>query len=390
MSAAEVYQEIETELDLTCGTQVDPSSIRRLSLYVTGAIEAQNGSPAQVARAIARLKLSQAKAESLERQIRRMENDPEVQAETCLHPLARLHLVLGKPRSLLLIVDPTLQEDRVVLVSVNVWFRGRSLPLAWTLYPANCPLQGASFWQRIQELLQRVAELLPRGVPVSVVADRAFGTPAFTDLVAAQHWHWLVRVQDQTLYRDCKDRQGQIGQLVRVRNQRKKLRGWAFKKAGWREASVVVYWGRRHKKPLCLVSDLPPHWHLLAYYRRRFPIEGTFRDLKAYGWGWEQHQVINLAHIERLLVGMALATWFALRVGCWRAEQLLSRPPTGRRHTRPYEAKLSLFHLGLDCLARWLAADAAPPFNWVLSGWDAPNWSSQLTAHHARAFVFAL
>ena len=389
MSAPEVYQRIEDLIAEQVDASVDASSVRRIALYVTGLLRARNGSPAQVAKALEKLHLSRAKAESLERQIRRLENDAEVRAETCFHPLARAHLAYGKPPALLLIVDPTLQEDRLVMLSVNVWYRGRSLPLAWSLWSANCPLKGAGFWQRVAHLLDQVSQLLPKGIPVTLVADRAFGAPAFTDLVEAYGWDWIVRVQDQTLYRDRMGREGQIGQLVRWRNQRKKLRGWAFKKAGWRAASVVVYWGRRHKKPLCLVSSRKPDWLLLRMYRQRFPIECTFRDYKAYGWRWEQRQVTCQAHMEHLLVGMAIATWVALMTGTWRGWRLLQAPTSGKRHTRPWEAKMSLFQLGLDWLADWFTLPQAPPCLWCLTDWLAPNWSTQLTAYHARAFLFA-
>jgi hypothetical protein len=317
-----------------------------------------------------------------------MENDPEITAEYCFHPMVRARLVLGRPKALFLILDPTLQEDRLVMVSLNVWYRGRSLPLGWTIWPANQPLEGDRFWKRIAGLLAQVAPLLPQGIPITILADRAFGTPAFTDLAEAHGWHWVVRVQDQTLYQDRQGRTGRIRSLVRFPGQRKKLRGQVFKKAGWRIASVVVYWGHRHPKPLCLVTDMKPAWICVAFYRKRFPIEGTFRDYKAYGWRWEQGQVQDMQHMEHLLVGMALGTWIVLMVGTWRAQQILAQPPTGKRYTRPEEGKLSLFHHGLDVLDGWLRTHWVPNDFWRLTDWDAPNWSTQILAHHAHAFLF--
>jgi hypothetical protein len=388
MSAPEVYQKIYRFLYEHIGPEVDESSLTRLGLYVTGMIRAHHGGPAQVSRAVANMKLTGARPESVERQIRRMENDPEIRAEYCLAPLARQRLLLGKPPALVLILDPTLQDDRIVMVSVNVWYRGRSLPIAWTLWAANRPLEGARFWERIAQLLRRVAAIVPKHIPITCVADRAFGTPAFTDLLEGLGWDWVVRVQGQTL---CQDRVGRIQRvraLVRFRGQRAKLRGQAFKKAGWRAVSVVVFWGRRHRQPWCLVSNLPPSWRLVQLYRQRFPIEGTFRDYKAYGWRWEQGQVTNLEHMERLLVGMAIGTWIVLMLGSWRAGQILAQPATGHRHTRPWAGKLSLFQLGL---ALWDQGfhEPLPPFSWGLSDWLAPPWSVQIVAHHVIAFIFA-
>ncbi|HZO90344.1 MAG TPA: hypothetical protein VFB38_18610 [Chthonomonadaceae bacterium] len=44
-------------------------------------------------------------------------------------------------------------------------------------------------------MLATAASLLPCGVSVTVLAARAFGTPAFTDLVAGYGWYFLVRVR---------------------------------------------------------------------------------------------------------------------------------------------------------------------------------------------------
>jgi hypothetical protein len=390
MSAPEVYpqvrQLIHPHLD---PEQVDESTLERIALLVTGMIGAKSASPAQVAKALHRMRLTGASPESLERRIRRLENDPEVAASLCFHPFARCHLLWGRPQELLLILDPTTQEDKLVMVSVAVWYRGRALPLAWAVWPANTPLEGEGFWERIDQLLSEVEPLLPAGVVITLLADRAFGCPAFIDLVVKRGWHYLVRVQGQTVCRDGLGRERPIESLVPFPNRRAKRRGQAFKKNGWRAVSVVAYWGKRHQKPLCLVSDLKPGWHLLRLYRQRYPIEGVFRDYKSYGWRWEQGQVKDQTHVERLLVGMALATWVVLLVGAWQARQILSKPPTGKRRTLPWEGKLSLFQHGLEQLLAWLGEEALPPLSWRLTDWPAQNWSTQLHAHHARAFVFA-
>ncbi len=83
-------------------------------------IRAQNAGPAQVARALARMQLSGANADSIERHIRRMQNDPQIQTSLCFHPFARAHLRYGRPQELVLILDPTTQQERVVMVSVQV------------------------------------------------------------------------------------------------------------------------------------------------------------------------------------------------------------------------------------------------------------------------------
>ncbi len=389
MSAPEVYQQIRRELQAVLQGRVDESSLERLSLLVTGILQARHASPARIASGLDELGLRSASVASLERQVRRTENDPELTAEVCFHPFARVRLLWGHPQRLYLILDPTQQDERVFLLTAAVWYRGRALPLAWATWPANTPLEGDGFWERVRKLLAVVASLLPCGVKVVWLADRAFGTPAFTDLMVQHGWDYVVRVQGQTLFRDRLGRECSVQSLVPGKGRRATRAGQVFKKAGWRTAQVVAYWGASHRSPLCLVSSLPAAWELIALYRRRFPIEATFRHYKSYGWQWEQGQVCDLEHTNHLLVGMALATWIALSVGSQVAGERLEKAPSGRRHTRPFAAKSSLFTLGLHRLKAWLTGALRPCLCWAFSDWEGLNWSTQLTAREVHAFIFA-
>jgi hypothetical protein len=382
-----LYTQIKAELERHVDPAVDESSRERLALLVTGIIGSESSRPARIAKAITTLGLSAASAESIERRVRRIENDPEITAALCFHPLAQYRLRFGKPSEVRLAIDPTTQDERVVMLTVSVQYRGRALPLAWAVWPANQPLTGEQFWVRVAALRDVVAALLPVGVRVIGLGDRAFGTPAFTDLVTAYGWDYVVRVQGQTHWRDRQGNEGTLRQLVRAKGQRAKLRGQVFKKRDWRAAAVIVFWGKRHKAPLCLVTSLGAHWFVIALYRQRFAIEAFFRHCKSAGWHWEHNQVTCLAHTERLLVGLALATWLTIGVGTQVAAEYLARPAAPRR-SRPHLAKSSLFTLGLDRLREWWAGLCRTRLAWALSDWLAPNWSAQVRTHHSRAFVF--
>lgn len=389
MSEHPLYPELATVLREHLSEEVSESSQTRLVTVILGLLASKNASPSGIAKGVHSLGLSRASVESIERRVRRYENDEEMSVELCLHPLARAYLQRAGSSALTLILDPTTQEERVVMLTASVYYRGRALPLAWLCWQANSPLQGAGFWERVGQLLAQVATLIPPQVTVTWLADRAFGTPQFTDLLAGYGWHYVVRVQGQTHYQTCQGQEGSTDQLVQQRNQRRKLRGLAFKKAGWREVSVIVWWGRDHAQPLCLVSDLPPDFALVLLYRRRYAIETSFRDFKTYGWNWERGQVSNLDHLQRLLVAMALAAWLTVMVGTQVAAEALAKLPSSKRHSRPFAAKFSLFALGLQRLDQWLHRVTCYRLAWSLADWDAANWAAQLTNFHRHAALFA-
>jgi len=388
MSEHPLYQAVLGQLNAHLDPMVCQSTRERVALLVTGIISSESASPARIARVLHQMGVSEAQVESIERRIRRIENDPEVSAGMCFHRMARHYLALGQMREVRLAIDPTTQDERVVMLTVSVIYRGRSLPLAWAVWAGNRPLTGARFWERVAALLGLVATLLPAHVPVTIVADRAFGTPKFTDLVQAKGWHYVVRVQGHTHYRDRLGQRAKIRSLVRQAGQRRKLRGQVFKKRHWREASVLVYWSRRQAAPLCLVTDLPPDWAVLALYRQRYTIEALFREFKSAGWHWEQSQVTDLAHLERLLVGMALAFWLAVMVGTQVVAEYLDAHPVPSRRSLPAIAKYSLFQLGLQRLLQWAAHHCRLPLQWHLFQWNAPTWQSSLAQRLTLARLF--
>lgn len=91
-----------------------------------------------------------------------------------------------------------------------------------------------SYWQKVEEVLARVAELIPSGQKVVVLADRAYGNPAFIDRVGRYGWDWLVRVQGQSCFEEERGWSGPLKEyLGGVSSQRKGV-GRLFKKQGWR------------------------------------------------------------------------------------------------------------------------------------------------------------
>jgi hypothetical protein len=387
MAESKLEQEITEQLMGVEEIPIRSQLLKRLCRVVAGMLLSGSIAPSRIAASLAAGEVSGATEESLERQVRRYENDERVTAECSFHPFARRHLLLGRPKELLLVLDPTTQEERVVMVMVAVWYRGTALPLAWVLWPGNQPLKGERFWARVAQLLAQVQQLLPPALPVILVADRAFGTPVFIDLVVKYGWLYVVRVQGQTRYRTYQGQELPVQTLVGIPGTRKKLSAHLFKKRDWRWVSLVAFWGKRHQQPLLLVSNLPPAWRLIKLYKRRFPIEALFRDCKSDGWHFEQGQVVDLNHLQRLVIAMAFATWMTLLVGSALAHCLLAQPPTGKRRTRPYDAKFSLFAHGLRQLhrhnRRFRLADCFLDFHVHL------NWSEQLTFLHCRAFVFS-
>jgi hypothetical protein len=398
-----LYQAIEQQIrQITQPTGLRVTAVRRLALLVTGLIAARSSVLSPVAAEVFALGLTRAtSAESIARRLRRTLADPRLTAATCYQAVVRQVIdwptVLAGNTPLVLAVDESSKEDQVHLRRVSLPYRGSSLPLAWAVWRQNQPLPAGQYWHHIDQVLAAVATILPAGLPVVVTADRAYDVPAFIDRVAAHGWHWVVRCKANGSLRF----QDAAGQEQAPRDQVRahlpapgrcwKARGAVFKAAGWRAASVVGQWAPGQAEPLVVLTDLPPVWRVLRAYDRRFWIEPGFRQDKAKGWQWEASQVRDVAHQERLVLGMAWASLVMLCGGAQVAQEQVAaqqaratgprRPPPpapGRaRPWRPSHARASLFTLGVRRARQWLYQTIMPQAIWHLPDLDAMSWTSQ-------------
>jgi Transposase DDE domain len=195
-----------------------------------------------------------------------------------------------------------------------------------------------------------VAPAILSGSRVLVQADRGLGTsPALLQAIAAHGWYFLVRVQRQVRVRLANGRVLPLGRLVPKAGRR--WGGWveAFKNAGWLRCWAIGLWRQPDQEPWLLLTNWPEaqgQW----YGWRRWE-ELAFRDFKATGWQWQRSHIRAPEPANRLWLVLALAYVWALSLGI----HVLYRPALRRELARGRSGRLSVFHLGLRLLTRWLA-----------------------------------
>lgn len=402
----EVYQQI-LAVTRSSKVRVRKTTLKRLALLVTGIVAARAVTLAKIADELLSLKLTKAtEAESLERTLERIlsdeQLDPKVWFEPALGSVIDWAQLLGGSKQLVLVVDESSKEDVIHLFRIGLPYWGHCLPLAWDLWEQNKPLaEDASYWSRVEAVLARVAAILPPGLEVIVLADRAYDLPGFIDRIAKLGWHWVVRYKANGAgqFRDHLGRGWTLRDLIRERvstpGKRWKARGWIYKKAGWRQASVVATWGVGQKEPLVVISDEPPRWQLLRLYDVRFWIEPGFRSDKKLGWHWEDSQVRKLEHHRRLLLGMAWATLVTLCIGFQEAKERLAKLRQRRVRIKadkpiigkPRDADQSLFTMGLRRTRDWLYHTTDRAIQWLLSDLGTVSWHQLWYNHQSHRLL---
>jgi hypothetical protein len=384
------YQLIRDRIAAVVPPSFRQSALSRLALLVTGILAARSAVLAQVAAELDALDLTDASPESIARRLRRALNDPLLTPATCYTPV--LEQVLDWPSLLegraevIVAVDDSSKTDQIHLLRASLSYRGGSLPLAWALWQQNVPQPQGFYWQQVDAVFAQVAALLPPGVRVTIVADRAFAVPAFLDRCRHLGWHVVVRVPTRASHR-FRDRRWKdvplravVAHTLGRRGRRWKCEGWLFKDAGWRRFSLVGIWGEQAEEVLLVLSDRGARWEVLGLYERRFWCEPGFRNDKTRGWRWEESQVQGVAHHEVLMLALAWASLVTLCLGAQEAERRVEQE--GKRRERgcrgqPRHARESLFTLGLRAGRRWLYGTARGALRWRLGKLDGVSWERE-------------
>jgi Transposase DDE domain len=239
---------------------------------------------------------------------------------------------------LVVLIDETKLGEHVTVMMVGLAYQASAIPLLWRAYvPTDYPEEGQV--ALMNGLLDHLRELIPSEQAVLLLADRGLGTsPTWQAHLCESNWPYLLRVQRSTRIRLPNAKPQPLRHLVGY-GQRWTGRAQVFKKAGWQWKWVYLVWEVGYAEPWCLFSNQPQLDPWL--YARRAHHECSFRDLKSDGFQWQRSRVWLPAHVERLLLVLAVATLWALTEGT----KIVHLYPLTCRQQR-----LSVFRLGLDYL----------------------------------------
>lgn len=279
---------------------------------------------------------------SARRRFERTLANPRLHPRVAQRDLARAILESWAGRTVLLILDETPRANDLRARCVRVGYAHRALPRAWECYrPHALPRRLPNL---VRGLLRQVRGCLPAGCQVVLLADRGLAWPVLVDFCRESGWHYVVRLLGQTRVRfpDGSDRSAR--ELAPRVGARWVGAAEAFRKAGWRGASVVATWEPGMKEPWVLLTDERGSLRHARVYAKRMWVEESFRDDKSGAFGWGDSRVGRPAHASRLLILVAVAMVLAVSLGGERTK-------AGRRgRMDPHRRRLSITQIGLAWL----------------------------------------
>jgi hypothetical protein len=294
------------------------------------------------------------------KRVQRFLKNPSVTVEPYYEPVARCilqRLAAGGAR-IHLTVDRT-EWGAVNLLYVGVGWRGRVLPLLWSMLGP-----GASSFAEQKEGLAIVARWLPRRAGVLLLGEREFGTGVLAQWALRQGWGVGLRLRAHEYV--CRAGAAYFEMLPLVRPGERRC--WAHVTFTQTPAvsglNLALYWALGAAEPWYLITTESTCTLACASYQKRFRIEEMVKDFKnaGRGFGLELTGVRHADRLERLrlalgLVYTGLLLWGA-HVSATGQQPLVN---TGRTPT------LSLLQTGLRFVLRLRHRGPLVRFHWHLA-----------------------
>lgn len=254
-------------------------------------------------------------AASRTRQLSRWVHNPKIKPAEVYHDLVTASLVSWREHTVYLALDTSSLWDRFTIVRVSLIYRGRALPLAWSVVASpSVSLPQADY----QAVLQDAAQWLPLGSHVVLLADRGFNQIALFRFIRQElGWHLRLRVKRSLwVYRPGK-RRTKLGRLLPRRGHTLLLAEVRItaQQLGPVHLALAHVQTKKGYQEWAILSDEPVSLETFGEYGLRFDIEENFLDDKSAGFQLASSELADADALSRLLLLLATATLYLVSTG---------------------------------------------------------------------------
>lgn len=236
-----------------------------------------------------------------------------------------LSMAASGGKTVVLAMDQSKISDGFECLMVSLRIGERAIPVAWKVKRT----QGGIGFAEQKPLLDAAASMVPEGVCVLLAADRFYGTASMIRWCQEQGWKYRIRLKrDLILLHEG----GEI-----TTGDAAKAGIAALTNARLNESGVVTHIGilheEGHKEPWIIAMDEPPSKGRVLDYSMRWAIEPMFSDFKSRGFAITKTQLQHAERIERLILVVTMAYYWAVSTGMLPPE----KPPV-RSQKKPHGA----------------------------------------------------
>lgn len=219
-------------------------------------------------------------------------------------------------------MDQSHLNDAFEVLMISVAWQGRALPVLWTVQRT----QGGIGFKQQKQLLEKLRTLLPLEAKIVLMGDRFYGTPDLIAYCQEQGWDYRLRLKNNLLvfHQGGECTTGELAQQPQRFYQNIELTEKQI------PTHVGIVHEEGHPEPWIIAMSAIPSFYRTLDYGLRWGIEPLFSDFKSRGFELAHTQLQFADRLERLILIMALAMYFAVSTGMWEEVH----------HPLPHEKKL--------------------------------------------------
>jgi hypothetical protein len=223
----------------------------------------------------------------------------------------------AKGQTVVLMMDQSKISDGFECLMVSLRVGDRAIPVVWTVQQ----VKGNIGFSSQQPLLKAVLAMLPKESDVLLAADRFYGTSSLIGWCQRHGWHYRIRLKGNLVL------QHEGGQITTGEAAAAKMTSLLH--ATFNETKVTTHIGILHEpghpEPWIIAMDSTPTRGRVLDYGMRWGIEPMFSDFKSRGFGITQTHLQHADRIERLILVLAVALFWAVSTGRAVAEKPSAR-----------------------------------------------------------------
>lgn len=233
---------------------------------------------------------------------------------TCFVPFLAWIIRLWQGTQLALTLDATTLNDRFVVLSVSVVYRGIGIPVAWTVLRAGRKQAWRREWLR---MLRLVRPAIPPTWTVLVLADRGLYARWLFRRIVRLQWIPFLRINTGAKFRPTGQAQWfWLRDLLSANGGGWQGTGTCFKdRSSHLPCTLLAWWDDRYTDPWFVITTLEPRHADIAWYGLRAWCEQGFKCTKRGGWQWQQTQMTDPDRAARLWLALAVAMLWMVSLG---------------------------------------------------------------------------
>jgi hypothetical protein len=218
-------------------------------------------------------------------------------------------------------------DDHTTCAANLITTHGRATPLVWKTIKKSELLGRRNAVE--DEVIERLQQIVPREVRITLLADRGFGDQRRYDHLESFGWDYVIRFRQGIQVTDKNGDSQPAQDWLPPTGRARMLKGAQVTQDRYEVGAVVVVHDKKMKEMWCLATsrtDLSAQ-EVVKLYGRRFTIEENFRDSKdlRFGLGLSATHIDDCGRRDRLLLLIAVAQALLTLLGAASEEVGLDR-----------------------------------------------------------------